>query len=68
MEGKADLPKVVGALGARGGIAHLLDGGENQAEEDGDNGDDHEQFDECERAACGGSHRRSSLQDETPLG
>jgi hypothetical protein len=39
---QADLLQVVGALDARRGRSHLLDGGEQQADEDGDDRDHHE--------------------------
>jgi hypothetical protein len=46
--GQAELLEVVGALDAGGGLADLLDGGQQQADQDGDDGDDDEQFDEGE--------------------
>jgi hypothetical protein len=47
----AELLDVVGARHACGGLAHLLDGGEEQADQDGDDGDHHQQLDQRERAA-----------------
>src|SRR5262249_30164135 len=38
--GQADLVQVVGALNAVGGGTHLLDGGEQQGDQHGDDGDD----------------------------
>jgi hypothetical protein len=46
---QADLLQVVLALGTRRGLADLLDRGEQQADEDGDDRDDHQQLDERER-------------------
>ena len=46
-----DLLHLVLALHPRGRLADLLHGGEEQADQDGDDGDDHEQFDERESAA-----------------
>ena len=51
VDGQADLPQVVHALGAGGGLAHLLDGGQEQADEDGDDGDHHQQLDQRERGS-----------------
>src|SRR2546421_30440 len=51
VEGQADLLQVVLALGAGGRLAHLLDGGQEQADEDGDDGDHHQQLDQREPAA-----------------
>src|SRR5262249_31109681 len=51
VDGQADLLEVVLALGAAGGLADLLDGGEQEADEDGDDGDHHQQLDQRERAA-----------------
>jgi hypothetical protein len=45
---EADLPQVVGTLDPRGGLPDLLDGGEEQPDEDGDDADDDEEFDEGE--------------------
>jgi len=46
--GQRDLLEVVGALDAGGGLAHLLDGGQQEADEDGDDGDHHQQLDQRE--------------------
>jgi len=48
VQGEAGLLEVVGALHARCGLAHFLDGGQQQADEDGDDRDDDEQLDERE--------------------
>jgi len=50
LKGEADLLEVVGALHSGGGFTHLLDGGEQQADQDGDDGDHDEQFDQREGA------------------
>ena len=42
--------RLLALLHARGGLADLLDGGQQQADEDGDDGDDDEQFDQRERS------------------
>src|SRR5262249_43094164 len=46
--GQAELLKVVGALGARRRLADLLDGRQEQADEDGDDGDHHQELDQRE--------------------
>jgi hypothetical protein len=43
--GEADLLEVVGAMGAGAGRADLLDGGQQQADEDGNDRDHHHQLD-----------------------
>src|SRR5205085_11752882 len=48
--GQRDLLEVVAALDALGGRAHLLDGGDEQADQDGDDRDDHQQLDQREPA------------------
>src|SRR5262249_60991536 len=63
VEGQADLLEVVGALRAPGGLADFLHRGQEQADEDGDDGDHNQQLDEREGATPqvhGGSSRRSS--------
>ena len=45
---QANLLEVVLALRAGRGLADFLDGGQQQADEDGDDRDDHQQFDERE--------------------
>jgi hypothetical protein len=44
--GQGQLVEVVGALDAGRCLADLLDRGDQQADEDGDDGDDDQQFDE----------------------
>ena len=46
--GQRDLLEVVGALDAGRGGADLLDGGQQEADEDGDDGDHHQQLDQRE--------------------
>jgi len=46
-----DLLEVVGALHAVGGFADLLDRGQQQPDQDGDDRDDDEQLDEREAGA-----------------
>ena len=48
VNGHGDLAQVVAALGAGGRLPHLLDGGQEQADEDGDDGDDDQQLDQRE--------------------
>ena len=51
------LLEVVGALGAGGGLAHLLHGGDQQADQDGDDRNHDQQLDQGESSAKGvGSH------------
>src|SRR5436305_1315307 len=52
VHGQADLLEVVGALEARGRLAHLLDGGEQEADQHGDDGDDDQQLDQREGASA----------------
>src|SRR5262249_56943840 len=49
-----DLLDVVGAPHAGGGGADLLDGGQEQADEDGDDGDHHQKLDQREAAPAPG--------------
>src|SRR5262249_32964146 len=53
MDRQAELLKVVGALHAGGGLADLLHGGEQQADENGNDGDHHQQLDQREAMAVG---------------
>ena len=50
VHGQADLLEVVDALGTPGGLAGRLHGGQQQRDQDGDDGDHHQQFDQRERA------------------
>jgi hypothetical protein len=52
VHGDAELLEVVLALQARGRLADLLDGGDQQADQDGDDRDDHQQLDQRERPAA----------------
>src|SRR5262249_36988212 len=49
VSGQGDLLEVVGALDACGGLADLLDRRQEQPDEDGNDGDDHQQLDQRER-------------------
>src|SRR5262249_44924459 len=49
--GETDLLEVVGAVDAGGGVADFLGGGQQQADEDGDDGDHHQQLDQREPLA-----------------
>jgi hypothetical protein len=49
VDGQSDLLEVVLALDPGGGLAHLLHGGEQEPDQDGNDGDHHQQFDERER-------------------
>src|SRR5262249_21718870 len=51
VQGKADLLQVVLTLHSGGGLADLLHGGQQQADEDGDDGDHHQQLDQREGTA-----------------
>jgi len=53
MQSQAELFKVVFALGASGGFTGLLYGRQQQRDEDGDNGYDHQQFDQGEGLRVG---------------
>jgi hypothetical protein len=48
MQGQADLLEVIQAAHARRSGPHLLDGGQQQADQDRDDGDDHQQLDQRE--------------------
>ena len=52
---QGELLQVVAALDAGGGLAHLLDGRHQQADQNGDDGDHDEQLDQRE----GGAHARA---------
>jgi hypothetical protein len=58
LAGDAELSEVVAALAAGRGLAHLLDGGDEQADQDGDDGKDHQQFDQRETASASGGEQR----------
>jgi hypothetical protein len=53
MAGGAQLLEVVGTRHPVGGFANLLNGGHEKADEHGDDGDDHEQFNQCEPEGVG---------------
>src|SRR5262249_18861967 len=55
VDGQSELLEVVGAFEPVGGLAHLLDGGQEQANQHGNDGNHHQQLDEREAAAPGGS-------------
>jgi hypothetical protein len=50
VSGNANLSKPARALETSGGFADLLDGGQEQADEDGDDGNHHQQLDQREAA------------------
>src|SRR5262249_48505124 len=54
VDGQADLLEVVLALHACGGLADLLHGGQQQADQDGEDGDDDEQLDQREGTPAAG--------------
>ena len=56
MKRQAELLHVVLTLHAGGGLADLLDGGQQQADQDGDDGDHHQQLDEGEAVSSGLRH------------
>ena len=58
--GHDQLFNVVRTLRAGGGLAHLLNGGKEQADQDRDDGDDDEQFDEREAEARTASERHGT--------
>ena len=60
MQGDAELLEVVGALDPAGGLAGLLHRRQQQGDEDADDGDHHQQFDECEAATERSMHREDS--------
>lgn len=72
LEGESELFDVVNALGSAGSFAGLLDCGKQQGDEDGNDGDDHQQFDQCETsdASVSRSHEQLLLSDiaaESPV-
>src|SRR4051794_28697731 len=54
MYGQADLFQIVGALDSCSGFTHLLHGGKQQADQDCNDGDNHQQFNqrECLTSRC----------------
>ena len=65
----ADLLQLVEALGAAGGLARGLDGGEQQGHQHADNGDDDEKLNQGERIGgneMGVSWRGSAIRGEPP--
>jgi hypothetical protein len=59
VQGEALLLEVVGVLRPGGGLADLLDGGEQQADQDRDDGDDDEQLDQREGGPAANHERLS---------
>ena len=55
LDGEAQLLQVVHALRPAGGLAGRLDGGEEQCDQHGDDGDDHQQLDESKATALHGT-------------
>jgi hypothetical protein len=53
VRGQTKLFEIILALHPRRGLADLLDGGQQEADEDGDDCDDDEQFDQRERRPAG---------------
>ena len=53
--------QIVGTRHAGGGLADLLDGGQQQADQDGDDRNHHQEFNEGEPLAVGLLHGRGSL-------
>jgi len=49
---QAELLHVVDALRTAGRLAGRLDGGQEQADQDGNDGDHHQEFDQRETATC----------------
>jgi len=62
---EADLVRIVAANDPARRGAHLLDGRQQQADEDGDNGDDDQQFDQ--RKPLPLPHGRSPGRDPSPF-
>ena len=58
---QADLLEVVRALGPTGRLAGRLDGGQEQGDQDGDDGDHHQQLDQ--RESCSSNSHMSSFSD-----
>src|SRR5262245_44340842 len=68
VSGHAHLLEVVGALDAAGGLAHLLHRGQEQADEDGDDGDHHQQLNERERRPARRTDHSASLSQTSDGG
>ena len=58
LHGQPELLEVVGALDAIGGLAHPLHGRNQQADEDGDDANDNQQFDESKATPHRGTPMR----------
>ena len=67
VDGQADLLQVVLALHAGGGLADLLDGGQEQADQDRDDRDHHQQLDQREPGSALGSDG-SRMHGHPPYG
>ena len=66
---QADLLQVVGAIDAAGRFAHLLHRRQQQADQHGDDGDDHQQLDQRKAAAAPGTALHKDLRkkyDDSP--
>jgi hypothetical protein len=67
LQGDADLVQVVSALGAGGGLADFLHGGQQQANQDRNDRDHHQQLDQREAATLALMGRHGILL-ENPCG
>ena len=65
---QADLLQVVLAVGASSRLAGRLDGGRTSADQEADDGDDHQQFDEGEASILGRSGTDVACQASIPSG
>src|SRR5262249_33854757 len=64
VQGEAELLQVIGAAHACGGLAHLLHGGEQEADEDGDDRYHHQQLDQREAATTSRSHEEPPRRND----
>src|SRR5262249_46627152 len=64
--GQGDLLQVVAALHACGRLPYLLYGGEEEADEDGDDGNHHQQLDQGKAGPAGRAALRGDLHNTPP--
>jgi hypothetical protein len=66
VQGEVDLLEIVETAKASGGLADLLDGGQEQANENGNDGYHHQQLDQRETCATKQTHANSRQEKGDP--
>jgi hypothetical protein len=63
MKRQRELFEIVGALGAGRGLANLLHRGNQEADQDGDDGDDDQQLNQREAVSAHGNLKGDSIEE-----